>query len=83
MKTFSKIQTKAFVFCMTILMLVLALMGIHFMPHTASADSNASEIIYIDTEVEDIAFTQHPTCVFFGFRLSGSDYDDFGSWEGD
>ena len=83
MKAFSKIQTKAFVLCMTILMSVLALMGIHFMPHTASAASNASEIIYIDTEVEDIAFTQHPTCVFFGFKLSESDYDDFGSWEGD
>ena len=83
MKTFSKIQTKALVFCMTILMLVLALMGIHFMPHTASAASNESEIVYIDTEVEDIAFTQHPTCVFFGFKLTESDYDDFGSWEGD
>ena len=83
MKTFSKIQTKALVFCMTILMLVLALMGIHFMPHTASAASNESEIVYIDTAVEDIAFTQHPTCVFFGFKLSGSDYDDFGSWQGD
>ena len=50
MKAFSKIQTKAFVLCMTVLMSVLALMGIHFMPHTASATSNASEIIYIDTD---------------------------------
>ena len=83
MKTFSKIQTKALVFCMTILMSVLAVVGIHFMPHTASAASNESEIVYIDTEVEDIAFTQHPTCVFFGFKLSESDYDDFGSWQGD
>ncbi|MBQ7830741.1 MAG: hypothetical protein IJ393_01560 [Clostridia bacterium] len=53
------------------------------MPHTASAASNESEIVYIDTEVEDIAFTQHPTCVFFGFKLTVSDYDDFGSWQGD
>ena len=83
MKAFSKIQTKALVFCMTILMSVLAVVGIHFMPHTASAASNESEIVYIDTAVEDIAFTQHPTCVFFGFKLSESDYDDFGSWEGD
>ena len=83
MKAFSKIQTKAFVLCMTVLMSVLAFMGIYFMPHTASADSNEPEIVYIDTEVEDIAFTQHPTCVFFGFKLSESDYDDFGSWQGD
>ncbi|MBO5480620.1 MAG: hypothetical protein J6A63_05500, partial [Clostridia bacterium] len=83
MKAFSKIQTKVFVLCMAVLMSVLALMGIRFMPHTASAASNESEIVYIDTAVEDIAFTQHPTCVFFGFKLSESDYDDFGSWAGD
>ena len=83
MKAFSKIQTKVFVLCMAVLMSVLALMGICFMPHTASAASNESEIVYIDTAVEDIAFTQHPTCVFFGFKLSESDYDDFGSWAGD
>ena len=47
MKAFRKIQTKAYMLCMAILMSVLALMGIYFMPHTASAASNASEIIYI------------------------------------
>ena len=83
MKAFSKIQTKVYVLCMAILMSVLAVVGIHFMPHTASAASNEPEIVYIDTAVEDIAFTQHPTCVFFGFKLSESDYDDFGSWQGD
>ena len=50
----------------------------------ASAETApASEIIYIDTEVETIIYAQHPTCVFFGFYLTESDYDDFGTWEGD
>ena len=83
MKTFSKIQTKAIVLCMAILMSVLTFFGLNSMPYTANADSNEPEIIYVDTEVLDIAFTQHPTCVFFGFKLSVSDYDDFGSWAGD
>lgn len=51
---------------------------------TASADdAPPSEITYIDTNVETIEFVKHDTCVFFGFRLTESDYDDFGEFEGD
>lgn len=51
---------------------------------TASADDTPpAEITYIETEVTDIEFVKHPTCVFFGFRLSESDYDDFGEFQGD
>ena len=83
MRLLKKIQTKALVLCMIFLTLAFAFLGMGFSHFSASADTEESEIVYIDTAVEDIAFTQHPTCVFFGFKLSESDYDDFGSWEGD
>ena len=83
MRLLEKIQTKALVLCMIFLTLAFALFGIGFSHFSASADVEETEIVYIDTEVEDIAFTQHPTCVFFGFKLTESDYDDFNNWEGD
>jgi hypothetical protein len=51
---------------------------------SASADNAPpADITYIETNVEDIEFVKHPTCVFFGFRLTESDYNDFGAFEGD
>jgi hypothetical protein len=56
--------------------------GVHFV--SASAEETIpTDITYIETNVEDIEFVKHPTCVFFGFRLTESDYDDFGEFQGD
>jgi len=84
MKILRKIQSKAIVLGMALFLLVFSLFsGVQFLRVSAENNSNESEIVYIDTEVEGIAYVQHPTCVFFGFRLTESDYDDFGLWETD
>ena len=84
MKIFKKIQLKSFVLWIALFALTLSLFtGVNFLTASAETEENETEITYIDTEVESIAFTQHPTCVFLGFRLEGSDYDDYHNWEGD
>ncbi len=84
MKILKKIKAKAIFLGIALFLLVLSLFsGVQFLQVSAETGSNESTITYIDTEVEGIAFVQHPTCVFFGFRLTESDYDDFGLWEGD
>ena len=83
MKLLKRIQTKTLVLYTIFLTLVLAFIGFGFSCFTASATTDENEITYIDSEVAGIAFVQHPTCVFFGFKLTESDYDDFENWEGD
>ena len=85
MKLLKKIQLKSFALWVLLFALTLSLFtGITFKASAETADEETStEITYIDTEVEGIAFAQHPTCVFFGFKLKDSDYNDFSNWEGD
>ena len=84
MRILKKIQTRFLVLCMALLLtLAFAVTGIPFEKLSANASKEETGIIYIDTEVEGIVFTQHPNNVFFGFRLTESDYDDFNNWEGD
>ena len=84
MKILKKIKARAIFLGIALFLLVLSLFsGVQFSQVSAETGSDESDITYIDTEVEGIAFVQHPTCVFFGFRLMESDYDDFGRWEGD
>ncbi len=83
MKLLKRIQTKTLVLYTIFLTLVLAFIGFGFSCFTASATTDENEITYIDSEVAGIAFMQHPTRVYFGFKLTESDYDDFENWEGD
>lgn len=81
MKILKKLQLKTLGLCITLLALTVSLFtGVNFVQ--ASAETQP-EVTYIDTDVEGIVFAQHPTCVFFGFKLTESDYDDFGNFEGD
>lgn len=85
MKLLKKIQLKSFALWVLLFALTLSLFtGITFKASAETTEEETStEITYIDTEVERIAFTQHPTCVFFGFELKDSDYNKFSNWEGD
>lgn len=86
MKLFKKIRLNVFVVLVATFMLAFSLVaGVDVTLVSADVNSDAppAEITYIDTEVERIEFVQHPTNVFFGFRLTESDYDDFGAFEGD
>ena len=83
MKLLKRIQTKTLVLYTVFLTLILALIGLGFSHFTARANTDESEITYIDTDVAAIAFMQHPTRVYFGFILTESDYSDFNNWEGD
>ncbi len=76
-----RIQSKISVLLIALLMSVFLFAGWNFLQVSAVGDTN--EITYIDTEVKNIAFVQHPSRVFFGFELTESDYDDFGLMEGD
>lgn len=83
MKILKKIRTSMLVAWIVALMLAVSwIAGINVV--SASADNAPpADITYIETNVEDIEFVKHPTCVFFGFRLTESDYDDFGPFQGD
>ena len=84
MKLLKKIQARFLVLCMALLLtLAFAFTGMNLVHLSANASEEETEIIYIDTNVEGIVFTQHPGQVFFGFKLTESDYDDFNNWEGD
>ena len=87
MKLFRKIRLNVFVVFMAAFMLAFSLVaGVNFTLASAESgdpDALPADITYIDTEVAGIEFVQHPTNVFFGFRLTESDYDDFGQFEGD
>ena len=88
MKILKKAQRKIFGL-LTALVLVCALvfMGISAYVPQVSADTNPDAmpetVEYIDTNVDAIIYAQHPSCVFFGFGLTESDYDDYGLYEGD
>lgn len=83
MKILKKIQSNVFVALLAVFALVVSwVAGVKCV--SASADDTLpTESPYKETEVIDIEFVKHPTCVFFGFRLSESDYDDFGEFQGD
>ena len=72
-----------------ILALIASLLAVVFMLpcfsflRVSAEEESTESVIYIDTEVEGIAYSQHPTVVFFGFGLTESDYDDFELYEGD
>lgn len=83
MKLLKRIQTKTLVLYTVFLTLILALVGLGFSHFTARANTDGTEITYIDTEVAGIAFMQHPSRVYFGFILTESDYSAFENWEGD
>ena len=84
MKRLKRLQTKL-LFGLLALVMATAFFfsGAQFVNVSADTQSQETEITYIDTEVDGIAFVQHPTVVFFGFRLTESDYDDYGKREGD
>ena len=88
MKILKKAQRRIFGL-LTALMLVcaLAFMRISAYVPQVSADTNPDAmpetVEYIDTNVDAIIYAQHPSCVFFGFGLTESDYDDYGLYEGD
>lgn len=83
MKILKKIRANMVVAWLAAFVLALSwIAGVSFV--SASADDTLpTDITYIETNVEDIEFVKHPTCVFFGFRLTESDYDDFGEFQGD
>ena len=84
MKRFIKLQTRIF---FGLLAFVLAsaffFSGVKVANVSADTQTQTTEISYIDTELDEIAFVQHPTCVYIGFKLTESDYDDYGRREGD
>ena len=84
MKRFKRLQTKLF---FGLLAFVLAsaffFSGVKVASVSADTQAQTTEITYVDTELSGIAFVQHPTCVYIGFKLTESDYDDYGRSEGD
>ena len=87
MKILKKAQLKIFGL-LTALVLVCALsfIGNAYVPQvSADTDPNGipETVEYINTNVETIAYRQDPSCVFFGFKLTESDYGDYGLHEGD
>lgn len=84
MKRLKRLQTKL-LFGLLALVMAMAFFfsGAQLVNVSADTQSQETGITYIDTEVDGIAFVQHPTVVFFGFRLTESDYDDYGKREGD
>lgn len=87
MKVFKKLRLNIFVVLMATFMLAISLTaGVNcalVSADTVDPDAPPAEITYIKTDVEDIEFVQHPTNVFFGFRLTESDYETHGQFEGD
>ena len=84
MKLLKRIQPKLFVVFMALFLASVSLFaGLKILHVSADGDEMPAEITYIDTEVEGIAFVQHPEVVFLGFNLTESDYSDFGPFEGD
>lgn len=88
MKILKKAQRKIFgLLTALVLVCALAFIGISAYVPQASADTNPDAmpetVEYIDTNVDAIVYAQHPSCVFFGFGLTESDYDDYGLYEGD
>ena len=88
MKILRKAQRRIFgLLTALVLVCALAFMGISAYVPQVSADTNPDAmpetVEYVDTNVEAIAYRQDPSCVFFGFKLTESDYGDYGLYEGD
>lgn len=84
MKILKKIRLNVFVALVAAFVLMLSmLVGMPIVSGSADGDEMPETIEYIDTNVSGIECNQHPTCVFFGFRLTESDYDDYGKFQGD
>lgn len=88
MKILKKAQRRIFgLLTALVLVCALAFMGISVYVPQVAADTNPDAmpetVEYIDTNVDSIIYAQHPSCVFFGFGLTESDYDDYGLYEGD
>ena len=84
MKILKKLQLKSLALWVLLFALTLSLFtGITFTKASAETSTEEAEVTYLDTEVEGIVFAQHPSCVFFGFKLADSDYAKYGNWEGD
>ena len=84
MKIMKKAQFKIFVLLTAVLLMFASLWTGAYLPRAYADDTfDESKVTYIDTNVENITYAQHPECVFLGFELSESDYDEFGLFEGD
>ncbi len=84
MKILKKAKLNVFVLLTAVCMLIVSLFTGGYIP-CASAETafDESKIEYVDTDVEAIIYAQHSSYLFFGFRLTESDYDDYGLYEGD
>ena len=83
MRVLRRVETKIFFALMALVMLLsFFFAGTGFVRVSAEEGADGATPTVIETEVDGIAFVQHPTCVYFGFRLTESDYDDFGLREG-
>ena len=81
MKIFRKAQSKILVILTALLASsVCAASGLGVMNAQAEAQTGVQAdagMTCTDTEVQDIAYSQHPSIVYLGFRLTESDYDDY------
>lgn len=83
MRVLRRVETKIFFALMALVMLLsFFFAGTGFVRVSAEEGADGATPTVIETEVDGIAFVQHPTCVYFGFRLTESDYNDFGLREG-
>lgn len=77
MKIFRKAQSKILVLLTALLASSVCVTAGFNVINTQAEAQSGTELTYTDTEVQDIAFAQHPSMVYIGFRLTVSDYDDY------
>ena len=84
MKVLQKAQFRIFVLLTALFLLCACLFTSAPVTRASASDASTStDVECIDTNVENIVYAQHTSCVFFGFKLTESDYDDFGLFEED
>ncbi len=83
MKIFKKIRFSAMFAWLAAFVLAFSWFAGVSIVSASAEDTMPTDITYIETDVENIAFAQHGTHIFLGFRLTESDYDDFGPFQGD
>ena len=85
MKILKKVQLKICVVLTALFLVagVLCCFNVSAQGVKAEAAEMPSNVTYVNTDVKNIVYVQHPSQVYFGFQLTVSDYDDYGKFETD
>ncbi len=83
MKILKMITPKKLVAWIALLLMTVFLWSGVSVFKTSAEEAVEETVTYIDTDVKNIVYSQHPSVVFLGFELTESDYDDYGLFEGD